>query len=240
MSLLRRRLMAKNEENSPGYVKNGLTLLLDGIQNTRSGHSSSSSSWEDLSGYKRDFEMVGAVSNDGTGYLFDRNKNNYFVRSNDNLLSSRTFEIVFAYYDSSDTQCVISSNTYGDRNIQIYGNARFTFTTAVATPRVVDATPFRTTRKTLTIVKLSDDDYGRDCETYYDAVKQINGSSEYSNTRYTYDILIGVTNDPASLSHGHYRPLNGKIYCVRAYDRELTKNEIEHNQLIDQERFGVI
>lgn len=240
MSLLRRRLMSKKDEKSPGYIKDGLTLLLDGIQNTRSGHSSTTTLWEDLSGYKRDFQMVGSLLNDGTGYLFDRNINNYFVRSNDNLLSTRTFEIVFVYYDSTDAQCVISSNTSGDRNVQIYGNDRFAFTSTIPTPRVVDATPFHLAKKTLTIVKTSSDDYGRECETYYDAVKQINGSSEYSNTRFTYDILLGVTNDPASLSHGHYRPLNGKIYCVRAYDRELTKNEIEHNQLIDQERFGVI
>lgn len=236
MSLLRRRMMAKKEENRPGYVTYGLTLLLDGIQNTRSGHSSTTTSWEDLSGYNRDFEMVGELSNDGSGYLFNNNRNNYFVRANDNLLSSRTFEIVFEFYDSSDTQCVISSNSYGDRNIQIYGNARFSFTASVATPRVTDATPFRLTKKTLTIVKTSADDYGRNCETYYDAIKQVNGSSEYSVTRYTYDILLGATNNPAS--QDVYRPLNGKIYCVRAYDRELTQREIEQNQLIDRTRFG--
>lgn len=235
MSLLRRRMMKKNE-NDIGYVKNGLSLLLDGVQNTRSGHSSSSSSWEDLSGYNRDFEMVGELSNDGSGYLFNHNSNNYFVHANDNLLSSRTFEIVFEFYDSSDTQCVLSSNIYGDRNVQIYGNARFTFTTSVATPRVVDATPFRQNRKTLTIVKTSADDYGRSCDTYYDAVRQNNGSSEYSQTRYTYDILLGVANNPGG--YVHYRPLNGKIYCIRAYDRELTQREIEQNQLIDRERFG--
>ena len=43
----------KRAESS--YIKDGLVLWLDGIQNSRSGHNSALTKWEDLSGNKYDF-----------------------------------------------------------------------------------------------------------------------------------------------------------------------------------------
>ena len=52
-----------SENNILDYVSNGLVLLLDGVKNTRNGHSTSTSVWEDLRGKNNDLTVENLVQN---------------------------------------------------------------------------------------------------------------------------------------------------------------------------------
>ncbi len=52
---------ASNSVTEKTYIKNGLILYLDGINNTGSGHSNTSTIWKDLSGNNNNGTITGAT-----------------------------------------------------------------------------------------------------------------------------------------------------------------------------------
>ncbi len=76
------------------YVQDGLSLYLDGEQNTREGHKTSPTTWEDLSGNSND--ATGSVSYDEgqKGYVFSTNETNLTTSKSVGLKDQYTIEIV--------------------------------------------------------------------------------------------------------------------------------------------------
>lgn len=90
-----------------GYINNGMVLLLDGIRNTRSGHSTNTNVWEDLSGNNYDYTLNDIKINDNNIY-FKGTANSYALRKENlseifgnTLYDDRTIEIVVK--DTSDS-----------------------------------------------------------------------------------------------------------------------------------------
>ena len=74
-----------SENNILDYVSNGLVLLLDGVKNTRNGHSTSTSVWEDLSGNNNDLTLENVV----------QNSNNMYFNGNDSkMYSEKALDVV--------------------------------------------------------------------------------------------------------------------------------------------------
>ena len=72
-----------SENNILDYASNGLVLLLDGVKNTRNGHSTSTSIWEDLSGNNNDLTLENVVSNSNNMYLDGINSKVYSEKALD-------------------------------------------------------------------------------------------------------------------------------------------------------------
>lgn len=53
-------------------VQDGLLLWMDGIKNTRLGHSTTPTAWEDLSGNNIDGVYIGNVIYDENGFIVDK------------------------------------------------------------------------------------------------------------------------------------------------------------------------
>ena len=100
-------LLAKASE--PSYITDGLVLWLDGIQNTRSGHNASATTWEDLSGNQYYFTASSTPVWADDHCVF--NGSFHFVKDtpNNELSNTGTVEVCFK---SSNNVCVFSFN-YG-------------------------------------------------------------------------------------------------------------------------------
>ena len=113
-----------SETASMDYVQDGLVLLLDGIRNTRSGHSTSTNVWEDLSGNNYDYTLNDIKINDNNIY-FKGTANSYALRKENlseifgnTLYDDRTIEIVVK--DTSDSHIWICGNSSSRKAIGIY------------------------------------------------------------------------------------------------------------------------
>ena len=235
------------------YIQDGLILRLDGIQNTRSGHVDTISTWEDLSGNNRDLTVTGPYDNpssisemypnsDSMSFYDDE----FTFKINDSVLTqfanvnvNGTLEIVCSNSDLSKVGCVISlmstpyyqgkglwfrpSSSQIVLSLSQAGNAG----TAVGIPTIND----------------------QGIHSY--SINYLNGSNSnpvssayIDNVAQTISTTAGTMAQAASLSVGG-RWANsteygfvGNIYSVRLYNRVLTDQERYINYLTDIERFS--
>ncbi|MBQ8044652.1 MAG: hypothetical protein IJ272_11020, partial [Clostridia bacterium] len=104
-----KRKYLMNNQKTNEYIKDGLQLWLDGIENTRNGHTDNKLYvWEDLSGNKYDFGIKYGAIISPAGYYMPFNSN-VFGCANVNLMEllsevkERTIEIVCTISDSDTT-----------------------------------------------------------------------------------------------------------------------------------------
>ena len=207
------------------YIKNGLVLHLDGMQNTRKGHSINTSVWEDLSGNGNDYNLNNVeILNKSMKFLGD--SSSYGVLSTnlsqifgENVNDVRTIELVVKPYTTSG---VILS---GGRTSQ----KAFGFFNAYLIPTI-------SIRNTFLIEN---------------ALSKSNYSIIYNNNvnvkQNTVDIE-GTKNDQWDITENisyigkrgnGNTSYSGEIMAIRIYNRALTEEEIKHNYQIDKERFNL-
>lgn len=89
-----------DREEQEEYIKNGLILHLDGINNTGNGHSNTTTTWKDLSGRGNDATLIGFDSTSGW-------KENYlkFDGKDDYVLSQKKLGISG---DAALTMCAVA------------------------------------------------------------------------------------------------------------------------------------
>ena len=126
--VLRQELLINNFLNE--YVVDGLELWFDGEKNTRAGHSSVLSTWEDLSGNNHDMRCVGnttatSVKTAQCGYNYVVFDGSTMFYNNDNIeslghLRNGTLEIVFEQETSDSPQSIITSYAINIKNKGIW------------------------------------------------------------------------------------------------------------------------
>ena len=220
-----------------GYVKNGLVLYLDGINNTRSGHNASSLYWEDLSGNNNDLLIVDSsyVECKDNLYNFKGNTQGRMVLESFGSMKG-TYEVVCKNtrptYSGYALTHLPANNGDKCRIILFASSGRLSANGNVNAPILASYTDFTNNLSTISITESSTSPIA-----YY-----VNGSvsattGNASSNIGTYDttkLLLGVR----SYNRGYYDAFQGDIACVRVYDRVLTAAEILHNYNIDKERFG--
>lgn len=219
------------------YIKDGLQLWLDGIENTRNGHSTSTYSWHDLSGNKYDFSLYA-----GSGPAYSKENclefaNSVYRCENTTLQSlmtnseEKTIEVVCSISTENTTAKTIflggisSSPNAGmglwyrpaSNGMCVSGSSSCYSTTDVTNPHTYCAV------------------YSKGAKTgadfYQDNVKKnVSGGGTMANQ---YVTIGGRKYDT------NYYQFKGEIYSIRVYDRKLTQEEREHNRKIDKERFGL-
>ncbi len=219
------------ETNILDYVGNGLVLLLDGIKNTRNGHSTNTSIWEDLSGNNYDYTLNNIQINDNNIY-FKGTNNSYALRKENlseifgnTLYDDRTIEIVVK--DTSNSHIWMCGNSSSRKAIGIYGGRL----TVSIPPDYVSTFSLKNSALKVNNYSILHKKEGEIC------VYQNNEQLVNTNNLNCWDHSGEVSYIGNRSTNG--TPLNGEIYSIRVYNRILTEREINHNYQMDKKRFGI-
>lgn len=213
--------------NPTDYISDGLIMYLDGINNTRNGHSTTTDVWEDLMG---NYDLT--VTDYGS-YVWE--DNHFFGAGNYGYLNTgKTWQ----YFNSLNDDITIEIVTYIDcdkTSPAWRGLAGWHINS--------DGTNFQNDQgggrmETLGVLPVSEAD---------------NQIATVSYTRYNGSFLNGIwktetnniqyginSSQEVIFGNSHYwgRGWNDSIYCIRMYNRTLTPEEIAYNHNIDVVRFG--
>jgi len=197
------------------YVTDGLVLWLDGIYNTSSGHNSSASVWEDLSGNGYGY-ILDSLNTWGESYLQTNGrggqKQQQFSTDDYNAIKTvGTFEYVLSPDSLSGYGCILPINN-------VHG---------------------------LTYKKNSDLAFNRSGSSlamllgvhYYNSLLWRDGVLQ-PNTLVT-DSWGNYRNELFCYTGPNSYPYSGKVYAMRVYKRALTEAELTQNWLADKARFGI-
>ena len=246
--VLRQELLINDSTNE--YVVDGLELWFDGEKNNRTGHSSTLSVWEDLSGNNHDMSCFGntTVSQSKTAQcghnyvVFDGSTMFY---NNDNIESLRTFnngtlEIVFEQETSDSSQCIITTYT-GTESIQQSDrikNKGIWYRPASNGYRINSIDTNGTSSGFIMNVP----------------TEKIAFSVSYVGNNYNVTVNGNTISDfteggtmpcnktfavgAKAWNEGDLYGFSGKIYTIRYYNRVLTSDEIAQNLSVDRKRFN--
>ena len=236
---LRQELLINDSVNE--YVVDGLELWFDGEKNTRTGHSSTLSVWEDLSGNNHDMRCVGnttatSVKTAQCGYNYVVFDGSTMFYNNDNIesllaLSNGTLEIVFEQETSDSVQSIITSHAINIKNKGIWyrpdsnGYRINTINNGDTSSGFIMDVP---TEKIAFSVSYIGDNYN----------VAVNGNTISDFTRggtmpCNKTFAVGAK----AWNEGDLYGFSGKIYTIRYYNRVLTSGEIAQNLLVDRKRF---
>lgn len=226
----------------------GLQLWLDGLSNTREGHSATARIWEDLSENHFDFlpKNSGKYPTVGDSYFTDFTSDTFFINSDADLqafgpiTTAGTLEAVYMM-DSAHT-----GQVFGFNNVS--GSAQPLYKLCVKNQNNL-CVAGRHTSTTAARYVANDVGYHlgeimRSSVTYGGTIASID--TEVNGVDYS--VTAGDTgwgNNGASCVGARWHtgssswyPFQGNIYCIRYYDRILTDEEREHNRQVDLRRFG--
>lgn len=223
-----------NEVLGGDYIKSGLLLYLDGIDNTRNGHDGESTIWEDLSGNR----------NDGTLANFNNTSTSGWAS---NCINFDSIDDMISVPESSTTNPVAQTievvlKCNGDSSNSVDGRQIFFVKWYGYTMELNSDKTISYGRKNGYLVTKSSINYSR----IYNITAENDGNKSkiYINNTYNneQDAVPVAYSDMNLITIGSYnksRYFNGSIYAIRMYNRALTDEEIDHNYQIDKARFGI-
>ena len=211
------------------YVTSGLKLLLDGRNNTGSGHNSSATTWNDLSG------------NSNNGTLINTTWNDNYLSFNGSNTGVMTKHISSSYY-TLEAIVKINEIQSGEKDILVeYQAGGMGIDVTDGYPRIqgyingsyvnYKSSTLLETNKIYSITGSYD---GSSLKLYVNGV--LDGSNSVSGTIGTPTsgtVFALGCNPSASQACEGTQYLNGNIYSARVYNRALTYDEIRHNYAVD-------
>ena len=220
-----------------GYIQNGLVVWYDGISNTGTTRSTSTTTWKNLAGSSYDGTITRGTW--GDKYLIFDGSSTWvkIAQLNYNVF---TLESVAKQNSIGSGEKVLMSNfNSGGYGIYLYNSIPGVEAHISGDWETFE--PSNVTWDTTKINSLSGSFNGMIFSLAENGV--INKSSSYSNTPLTITtptsstvMAVGVNPSGSNAESGY---LNGNVYSARIYNRALTDEEVYHNYLIDKERFGL-
>lgn len=232
-----------------GYIEDGLILHLDAINNTGEGdgnHSNTARIWRDLSKSNNDVTLANEHTFSNKELLCQKKEGPIYSSSKNAVFNVEpeeyTIEIVAKYStkeewgwifslreDSSQKglQFISYDNEEGGENYQKFGY--YEPNGAGANLKHIDYEDIVGAKFNRAI-------------TYKKNSKQLIGyenSREIDRLQTNPAIVVGQKAKLGGTDWHEQLSLNGSIYSVRIYNRELTQEEIENNYRVDQARFGI-
>lgn len=227
--------------NKYGYVKNGLELLLDGIDNTGNGHSNTTTTWTDLSGNGKN----GTLKNMTASSAWNEDSlvldgNNDYVLIDQMNYDNVTLEVVMSQENiKNETENIMANLNSGGYYISKEENNKLTFGVYILDnykmPNSWNSTEYK-----------AENNKKKSISGSYNGervVNRINSGYEYLDitgtikkpTNNTYMILGGNPNGTSL----EFYPFAGSIYSARMYSRALTDEEQSTNYLADKARYNL-
>jgi len=210
-----------------GYVMDGLIMHVDGIQNTRDGHSTTTNVWEDLVGFhdltvsnysSYTWEDNHFMGNGNGGYLNTGKQWKYFNQINNDI----TIEIV-TYIDCD--------RTYPDYRGLVgwhWGSDGWAIQNDQGAARMQTLNELPVTEADDHIATLS---YTKGDGSFLNGEWKVNHNGSGCSVNSNYVAVFGN-------SWSYQRGWNDSIYAVRIYNRTLTREEVAQNHNVDAVRFG--
>lgn len=222
---VRRRLHKESFEAD--YISDGLVLFLDGI------NKGSEKGWVDLVKGKF-YENKGATLLED-GFLFD--KNSYLKgEPYPYKFNNCTIEVVICNYSNTEWCSVIAGGYPNTNNIayqsSMDGGTTFAITSWGGNTGTKGAK--YSYEKDMTNIKLTSSAHNVFAITNYEENKNV---GEGAFTAVSNSIIGGRCYNSESLT-GNGKFI-GSIHCIRIYDRLLSREEMLHNQQLDNIRFNL-
>ena len=231
-----------------GYLKNGLILYLDGVDNTRNGHSTTTTTWEDLSGNNNDFTKHESAANTlwrDNSYVGDETNRTLIL--NKAILensSACSIEVCYdipklkAYYwvfqsrevedNANGFQFWVNSNS---RDLLLWGNNSYI---SFINERGTNLTNLR--KRTMAIAVDNSTLVFSDNGEIYN--KDSNEGIIQSLMPRDYYAIGSALPWKTETQWAKYW-FNGNIYSIRVYNRKLSEEELRNNYEIDRVRFNM-
>lgn len=236
MGLMRRRgLLAEASGGGAwtDYVQNGLEVIWDGIENTRNGHVTTPTNWENLVSTSYDMKNKKGSSFQSDCAVFTGSE--WFKTAYTNKKYA-TVEVVFQKDNSSEYILVKTSNSGASGNgialIDSIGTSSVKVGTYSRHGSQVNSSDLAPGVK----VSLSVTQGTNTTDVGSAYANGMSASHAESSVDWAYgNYSIGAYDRYAN--GGYF--FKGKIYCIRLYTRELTESEVLHNYAIDKQRFGL-
>ena len=226
-----------NAVGADEYVKSGLILHLDGLDNTKSGHNNSTNVWEDLSGNNNNGTIKGASwLNDG---LYFDGVDDYVPIAELNypeFTVEATFKVSKLVGNSDEPKVICNHNT-GGFDIDINNDCINSFPYINGEYRNMKYDRKITVNKKYNVTMTTN---GSESKLYVNGVLVSNISVENGSIGYPSNnslVMLGANPNGSSLDSAPSF-FNGAIYSVRMYNRVLTEQEVKNNHKVDRLRFG--
>ena len=234
--------------NKYGYVTNGLQLLYDGIDNTGSGHSSSTTTWKDLSGNNRNGtlrNMTASSAWGSEGLKFD-GIDDYVIIAEMNY-DNVTLETVASAGIASGHKKIVSNIESGGYSIymdtpNVFGFQAYISESSEYVPAPTKGQDRRNDSGKKYSISGSYDNkmiklrtsYGIDASTSY-GQNQLSGTIGKTGAS-TY---MAIGTNPYGNTTNNIEFFDGEVSSVRIYNRALTDEENAVNFLNDRDRYNV-
>lgn len=235
---------------TPDYIKNGLILYLDGINNTRNGHCTTTTTWEDLSGNNNDFtkKISNAVWSDNSFIGKDENRTlvlNKAILSNS---SECSVEVCYDIPQLKNYYWVFQSRQNNQppngfqfsvgstgRGFTLYNNNSIYH--SLSTVRGTPVTELE--KRTMAFAVNSNDIiFSDNGQFYFEETKE--GIIESLISRNCYTIGSAYPwGESKYVTGGNENFFEGNIYSIRVYNRKLSKEELKNNYEVDRVRFNM-
>lgn len=228
----------RNLADTSEYVKNGLVVFYDAINNMGSSHSNNAKTWRDLSGNGNDaiYSGSGELTWNDKAYDFVDSANNYFVSKKAISLEnkSRTIEVVCSLEEDGLENIIgFGSNTSGALNDIIYYNNGINLNNYNDTDAQKGINYKLKLGKTYsnTIIYNSENKTA----TYYtDANSKKNVELDIALNTVSGKLQIGK-----GINSAHNKNKRLKIQAIRIYNRVLTEEERNTNYELDKVRYEI-
>lgn len=234
----------RKKADTSNYIKDGLVVFYDAINNMGSSHSNNTKIWRDLSSNRNDaiYKGTGELTWNSNAYEFSNPNTDYFQSKNDINLNtkSRTIELVYSLEEDGVKNLVgFGEQAYGKMNDILIFNKGMNLHVHGNNPNEgisADEEPLlgKMYSSTITYNYINN----RSTTNYY-----TNGESK-TNVALGWQQQLNTTATKLNIGNGMYTPHNSnkrfKLYSLRIYDRILTDEERKLNYEIDQERYEII
>ena len=216
------------EEEEPQYVQTGLILHYDAIENTENGHSTSTTTWKDLSGNGNDGTIVGGTWTDRSLKFTSSNTSNG-VRTSQNfpIDFENTFNIVFKLNKVNNVDVLFGSRTTSSNGFMLFNYSTtnaLTFDTKGSGTRVSLGSRLSENKTYDITVTFS----GTTANLYVNG--ELSGTKTFTDASLNMPLSIFTANSQSNAV--------GNIYSVKVYNRALTADEVKQNYDIDKEKYG--
>ena len=228
-------------EDTDAYIKDGLILHYDAINNTGAGHSNNTTTWKDLSGNGNDGTLLGFDSTSGwtNNYLKFDGVDDYVLSTNNLGLSGDTALTMCAVAawdgdswlsDWPSYMGITSASSYAGLSMTMNGgqpaldfwNYRYRADNALSVKQIYQICLVKETGSINTTSKI------------YVNGQEVAGTGNSTSSP-------SIVNSQAVVGRlDSTRWANARIYNIKYYNRALTDEEILKNHEIDKQRYQIV
>ena len=218
-------------ELGDNIIQNGLQVWYDAINNTGSGHSSSTKTWFDLSGNNNHGKMSNVTM--GSNYA-DFNGKSSWVNIGIIDYKHQTISVTFSVPQNfNHCQGLINNFEGSGGGLQLNPQIEGMFMINSSYQRIKSKETIKNGKKYNAAIT-----FNGEKEILYIDGKEYDKINIVGNIIKSTKTVMAIGCNPSG-SNATSEYFKGKIYSAKIYNRALSTDEIHHNYIIDKNRYGI-